>query len=214
MAIIVLTVIIKLVLYPLSRQSIKSQKAMQDLQPKINEVKKQYKNDKEGQAKAMMELYKTNKVNPLSSCLPLLIQLPFLIAVFQVFRTGLGSESLDLLYPFIANPGQLNQISFGFLNLAEPNVVLAFLTGAAQFWQTRMLSRKRPQKASTGAKDEDMMAVMNKQMMIIMPVITIFIGISLPAGLVLYWFITTLLTVFQQMIMFKKKSEPEVEVIK
>src|SRR3989338_65550 len=85
MAIIVLTVVIKLVLYPLSRQSIRSQKALKDLQPKMDALKKQYKDNKEKQAKAMMELYKTEKVNPLSSCLPLLIQLPFLIAVFHVF---------------------------------------------------------------------------------------------------------------------------------
>jgi len=213
-SIIVLTIIIKLVLYPLSRQSIKSQKALQDLQPKINEIKKQYKDDKEGQAKAMMALYKNNKVNPLSSCLPLLIQLPFLIAVFQVFRTGLQPESLDLLYSFITNPGQLNQISFGFLNLAEPNIILAVLTGAAQFWQTKMLSSSRPKKVTPGAKDEDMMAMMNKQMLYFMPVITVVIGASLPAGLIIYWLITTLLTVFQQQIMFRKKSDEEVEVIK
>lgn len=211
-AIIILTVLIKLVLYPLSQQSIKSQKALQDLQPKMEELKKKYKDDKEKLAKEMMELYKSNKVNPLSSCLPLLIQLPFLIAVFQVFRTGLDVKSLDLLYPFVQNPGQLNPITFGFLDLAKSNVVLAVLTGLSQFWQTKMLTTTRPKKVSSGAKDEDMMAMVNKQMLYLMPIMTVFIGVSLPAGLVLYWLITTLLTVFQQKIMFKKK--PEVEVIK
>lgn len=208
-AIILLTLIIKLILYPLSRQSIKSQKALQDLQPKIEALKKQYKNEKEKQAKAMMELYRTEKVNPLSSCLPLLIQLPFLIAVYQVFQTGLNSASLSLLYPFIQNPGQLNAISFGFVDLAKPNIILAILTGAAQFWQTKMLSIKRPPKAMPGAKDEDMMAVMNKQMLYFMPVLTVVIGISLPAGLVLYWLVMTLLTALQQLVMFKKRG-PEV----
>lgn len=208
-AIILLTLIIKLILYPLSRQSIKSQKALQDLQPKIDALKKQYKDDKEKQAKAMMDLYRAEKVNPLSSCLPLLIQLPFLIAVFQVFRTGLNSASLELLYPFIQNPGQLNSISFGFIDLAKPNVILAVLTGAAQFWQTKMLSTKRPPKAMPGSKDEDMMAVMNKQMLYFMPILTVIIGVSLPAGLVLYWLVMTLLTVLQQLVMFKKKK-PEV----
>ena len=213
LAIIVLTVIIKLILYPFSRQSIKSQKALQDLQPKIAEIKKQYKDNKEEQAKQMMQLYKDNKVNPFSSCLPLLIQLPFLIAVFQVFRTGLDDSSLKLLYPFVSNPGQLNPISFGFLNLAEPNVVLALLTGAVQFWQTKMLSQKRPSKVTAGSKDEDAMAVMNKQMMFIMPLVTVFIGVSLPAGLVLYWFVVTILTVLQQQLLFSKKEKQQVEVI-
>lgn len=214
LAIIVLTVLIKLALFPLSRQSIKSQKALQELQPKIDEIKKKYKDNKEQQAKALMDLYKNNKVNPLSSCLPLLIQLPFLIAVFQVFRTGLNAESLNLLYPFIQNPGELNHITLGLIDLSKPNIVLAVMTGGAQFIQTKMLSSKRPKVKSSGAKDEDMMAMMNKQMLYFMPILTVVIGASLPAGLIVYWFTTTLLTVGQQYLMFRKKSdEDEVEVI-
>jgi len=207
-AIILLTVLIKLVLYPLSRQSIKSQKALQDLQPKVEALKKQYKDDKEKMAKEMMALYKAEKVNPLSSCLPLLIQLPFLFAVYQVFRTGLDSSSLGLLYPFIQNPGQLNAISFGFLDLTKVNLVLAGLTGLAQFWQTKMLMTKK-QPAVTGAKDENMMAMMNKQMLYFMPVFTVIIGASLPAGLVLYWLVMTVLTALQQLLMFKKNKKQE-----
>ena len=216
-AIILLTIIIKAVLYPLASQSIKSQKSLQDLQPKIEEIKKQHKDNKEGQAKALMELYKNNKVNPFSSCLPLLIQLPFLIAVYQVFQRGLNAKSLDLLYPFVANPGVLNPVSFGFLDLNKPQIALAVLTGLAQFWQTKMMITKKPPaevKKSPGAKDEDMMAMMNKQMLYFMPVMTVFIGIILPSGLVLYWLVMTLLTVFQQELVFKKQKKAEVEVIK
>jgi len=212
-AILIVTFLIKLILYPLSQQSIKSQKALQDLQPKIEALKKQYKDEKEKQAKAMMELYKAEKVNPLSSCLPLLIQLPFLIAVFQVFRTGLNSSSLNLLYPFVQNPGQLNAISFGIIDLSKSNIILAVLTGLAQFWQTKMLITKRPPKGLPGAKDEDMMAMMNKQMLYFMPILTVFIGASLPAGLVLYWHLTTFLTVLQQKLVLGKKKN-QVEVIK
>jgi len=210
-AIILLTLVIKLLLYPLSRQSIRSQKALQELQPKMEALKKQYKNDKEKLAKEMMALYKTEKVNPLSSCLPLLIQLPFLIAVFHVFRTGVDSASLEMLYSFVPNPGSLNPVSFGIINLAQPNLILAVLTGAAQFWQSKMLITKRPPKVP-GAKDEDMMALMNKQMVYFMPIITVVIGAGLPAGLILYWLVMTILTALQQLLMFKKKKV-EVEVI-
>ena len=210
-AIILLTLVIKLLLYPLSRQSIRSQKALQELQPKMEALKKQYKNDKEKLAKEMMTLYKTEKVNPLSSCLPLLIQLPFLIAVFHVFRTGVDSASLEMLYSFVPNPGSLNPVSFGIINLAQPNLILAVLTGAAQFWQSKMLITKRPPKVP-GAKDEDMMALMNKQMVYFMPIITVVIGAGLPAGLILYWLVMTILTALQQLLMFKKKKV-EVEVI-
>jgi YidC/Oxa1 family membrane protein insertase len=202
--IIILTIVIKALLLPLSKQSIKSQKSLQDLQPKIDEIKKTYAKDKEAMSKAMMQLYKDSKVNPFSSCLPLIIQLPFLFAVFRVFRTGLSNGSLSLVYAFIHQPETINSIAFGFLDLNKPNIVLAILAGAAQFWQTRMMMSKKPDVKTEGSKDENMMAVMNKQMMYFMPVMTVVIGLSLPGGLSLYWFITTALTILQQMYIFKK----------
>jgi YidC/Oxa1 family membrane protein insertase len=213
-AIILLTILIKLILYPLASKSIKSQKAMQDLQPKVEAVKKQYKDDKEKQAKALMDLYKNEKVNPLSSCLPLLIQLPFLIAVYQVFRVGVSASNLEFLYPFINNPGHLNQVAFGFFDLAKSSWVLAVITGLAQYWQSKMFVTARPPQKLPGSKDEDMMAVMNKQMIVLMPVMTVFIGLSLPAGLILYWLVMTLLTGAQQQILMKKKKPGEPPVKK
>jgi YidC/Oxa1 family membrane protein insertase len=202
--IILFTLIIKLILYPLSQKSLKSQKELQELQPKIEEIKKQFKDDKEGMSKAMMELYKNNKVNPFSSCLPLLIQLPFLFAIFKVFRVGFEGKTLDLLYSFVSRPESINYISFGFLNLQNKNIVIAILAGLAQFWQARMMVIKRAEVKSEGAKDEDMLAIMNKQMVYMMPVLTVFIGMSFPAGLGLYWLFTTLFTGLQQLFLFKK----------
>lgn len=207
LAIIIMTVIIKLILLPLSKQSIKSQKALQELQPKIDEIKKKYADNKEEQGRAMMQLYKQNKVNPFSSCLPLLIQLPFLWAVFMVFRAGLSGQSLNLVYAFIHQPELINTVSLGFIDLAKPNVVLAILAGLAQFWQAKMMATKRPEVRGNGAKDEDMMAIMNKQMLYLMPALTVFIGLSFPGGLALYWLITTLLTAFQQLYLFKQKEK-------
>ncbi len=213
LAIIVLTIVIRLILFPLYYQSIRSQKALQEIQPKIEELKKKYKDDKEKLAQEMMTLYKTEKVNPFSSCLPLIIQLPFLIAVFQVFRHGLNSESLELLYPFVSNPGHINSVFLGVIDLAVPSIFLAVLAGASQFWQAKMMITKKPPvvkgKEIKGAGDEKMMAVMNKQMVYFMPLITVVIGSTLPAGLTLYWFITTLLMALQQLWMFKKKRKEE-----
>jgi YidC/Oxa1 family membrane protein insertase len=207
LAIIIMTVIIKLILLPLSKQSIKSQKSLQGLQPKIDEIKKKYADNKEEQGRAMMQLYKQEKVNPFSSCLPLLIQLPFLWAVFMVFRDGLSGKSLELVYSFIYRPEIINTISLGFINLAKPNVVLAILAGLAQFWQAKMMVTKRPEVKGAGAKDEDMMAIMNKQMVYMMPALTVFIGLSFPGGLALYWLITTVLTALQQLYLFKQKDK-------
>jgi YidC/Oxa1 family membrane protein insertase len=207
LAIIAMTVIIKAVLLPLSKQSIKSQKSLANLQPKIDALKKQYANNKEELGRAMMQLYKQEKVNPFSSCLPLLIQLPFLWAVFIVFKQGLSNQALSSIYPFIHQPGIINPISLGLIDLSKPNIILAVLAGAAQFWQAKMMVTKRPEVKSPGAKDEDMMAIMNKQMLYMMPVLTVVIGMTFPGGLALYWLVTTLLTALQQLYLFRQKEK-------
>jgi len=207
LAIVFLTIILKALLWPLGRSSIKSQKSLQDLQPKLDELKKKY-TDKTELSKATMDLYKENKVNPFSSCLPLLIQLPFLFAVYRVFQDGVNNK-LEYVYSFIIKPETINLISFGFLDLGKPNIVLAVLAGLAQFWQAKMMITKKPAVKSTGAKDENMAAIMNKQMLYFMPAITIFIGISLPGGLTLYWFVLTLVTVLQQLVTFRKKGRKD-----
>jgi len=210
LAIIILTILIKLILYPLNKKAIVSQKALQDLQPKLTEIKEKYKQDKEAQAKATMELYKNEKINPASSCLPILVQLPFLFAVYQVFRTGLANGYLEYLYPFVQNPGSLNTLAFGFIELSQKSIWLALLAGIAQFWQGKMLVTKRPEIKTPGSKDENMAAIMNKQMVYVMPVFTVFIGLSFPAGLTLYWFVNTVLTGIQQLIVFKKNNNDTV----
>lgn len=212
-AIIVLTVLVKVILLLPSAQSIRSQKALQAIQPEIDALKQKYGKDKEGLAKELMGVYKRNKVNPLSSCFPVLIQLPFLIAVYQAFRAGLAStENLGiLLYPFVELPGAMHTTFLWVLDLAKPSIVLAILAGLAQWWQTKMLMHKRPSVKVPGSKDEDMTAIINKQMMYMMPIMTIVISMSLPSGLALYWLVTTLLTVVQQLYIFKQQPSHAID---
>ncbi|SRR6056297_1821899 len=205
-AIILLTIIIRLIFLPLSRKAIKSQKSLQELQPKIEKLKKEHAGDKEKLGKAMMQLYKDNEVNPFSSCLPLLIQLPFFIAVFEIFRDGIGKESLNLVYSFISKPEVVDHLAFGFLDLSQPSIPLAILTGAAQFWQVKMISAKKPEVKSEGAKDENMMAMMNKQMTYFLPLFIVFIGATLPAALTLYLLVFNITMALQQLYMFRKKK--------
>src|SRR3989344_8509605 len=209
--ILVVTILVRLLLYPLTSSSIKSQKSMQDLQPKLEAIKKEFAGDTQKQTQATMELYKNNKVNPFASCLPLLIQLPILIALYWVLRDALASKDIaNQLYPFISNPNTINPVSLGLFNLQQPNFILAILAGAAQFVQTKMLMSKRPPKAAgSGGKDENMMAMMNKQMLYFMPIMTVVIGISLPAGLTLYWFWSTILMALQQYILMRKDKSTQ-----
>jgi YidC/Oxa1 family membrane protein insertase len=210
LAIIILTVIIKILLAPFTLQSLRSQKALQELQPKMEAIKKQYSDNKEKLASETMKLYKEQKVNPLSSCLPILIQFPFLIAVYQAFRVGLTAENLELIYPFIHNPGHINALSFGLVNLAAPSLILAIMAGIAQFFQTKMMSTKKPAKDIKASKDESAMASMNKTMLYFMPAFTVIIGASLPGGLTLYWLVTTLLTIAQQQLFMKPNNKPAI----
>ncbi len=212
-AIIIITILIKIILHPLMVKSIKAQKALQELQPKMAALKKKYKNNQEALGKDMMKLYKQEKISPASSCLPLLVQMPFLIAVFRVFKNGFHEESLNLLYPFVDNPGSLDPIAFGFINLQESNIFLAISAGIAQYFTSKMLiSKKQPDVG--GSKDEAMTANINKQMIYFMPAITVFIGITLPGGLTFYWFITTLLTAAQQWYIFHKDDQANEQPLK
>ncbi len=205
-AIVLLTLFVRLIIFPITVQSLKSQKALQGLQPKLNALKDKFKNDKQGLAKATMELYKAEKVNPASSCLPLFIQLPVFIALYQAMRIGLGNKGMDLLYTFTHHPETIHTVAFGFLNLLTPSIPLAVLAGLSQFWQAKMMSRQKPAANIAGSKDESMLATMNTQMLYVMPVMTVVIGISLPGGLILYWLVTNLLTIAQQYVFFRPKT--------
>lgn len=211
-AIIALTVLIKLILWPFMTTSLRSQKALQEIQPKIEELKTKHGNDREALAKAMMELYKTEKVNPLSSCLPILFQLPILIALYQVLLAGFGPETLSQLYGFISNPIEINTVFLGAIDLSQKSLYLAVLAGYFQFFQTRMLISKRPPKQVAGKKgafDETMLASMNKSMLMFMPVITVVIGATLPGGLTLYWVTVNIVSILQQQFVFSKIRNPK-----
>jgi len=206
--ILIVTIIIKVVLYPMTNKSIKAQKSMTELQPKLEEIKQKYKGDQQKIAQETMQIYKEHKVNPLGSCLPLLIQLPVFLALYWVLRAIFASDNFDLLYPFVNNPGHINSVTFGVFDLAKNSIILAILAGAAQFVQARMFSRKKaPQAAGKSGKDESMSAMMNKQMTYFMPFLTVLIGYQLPGGLTLYWFLSTALTALQQVFLFKKKND-------
>lgn len=204
-AIIGLTVLIKIILLPLSAKSLRSQKALQELQPKVDDLRKKYKDDKERMGRELMSLYRQEKVSPFSSCLPLLVQLPFLLAIFQVLRDEVSTGNLVLLYPFVAVPESINTLFLGIVSLEAPSIPIALIAGALQFWQTRMLVHKR-QPQIPGAADESMTSMMNKQMMYLAPIITVVFGATLPGGLTLYWAVNTLTTLIQQILVFRKRE--------
>ena len=206
LAIILITVLMRLVLLPLSNKAIKSQKALQDLQPQIKAIQEKYKDNKEEQTKQVMDFYKKNEINPFSGCLPILVQLPILIALYQVFLKGFDPGALSWLYSFVKNPGAINSVFLGFLNLAHANKIMALLAGALQFWQAKMITPKSVPAGAPKSSDEYMAQAISKQTLYFLPVLTVLISWRLPAGLTLYWAVTTLFTVFQQYAMLSSKK--------
>lgn len=186
LAIVLLTVIIKVVLYPLNYRQMHSMVAMQRLQPKIKEIQQKYKKDPQKLQQKMMELYKEQGVNPLSGCLPLLIQLPILIALYRallnLFQTP-GVEHLDFLW--IANLGQRG--------IHRPvDILLPLLAGVTTYWQMRLTPQASGQEQ------------MQRVMSLTMPAFIAYITITLPAGLGLYWVVFNLLTIAQQYVMNRR----------
>lgn len=218
-AIILLTILIKLVLFWPALSALKAQKKLQDTQPKVEEIRAKYKDNKEEMGKKLMEFYKDNKVNPLSSCLPLIIQLPILIALYHSFFHGLqidtatgllaASEQVHL-YGFLQAIYSVTPIKttlFGLVQLSQThNIVLAVLSGAAAFFQAKTLQGKRAKVKTKGSKDENTAAAVNQQMMYILPVITVVFGYQFPAGVTLYWLTSTLFSLIQQLYFFRVRK--------
>ncbi len=171
-AIIVMTIVIKMLLYPLTVKQIRSMKAMGELQPKMKALQEKYKNDKERLNAEVAKLYKESGVNPLSGCLPLLVQMPILIAIFYAIRD----------YNYIGTPSFLWLSS---LADPDPTYVLPVVSAATTFvqsWQT-MTDTSNPQ---------------NKMMLYFMPIFIGYISLQFSAGLVLYWIVTNVVQILQQ----------------
>lgn len=201
LAIIILTLAIKVILYPISVKAFKSQKVLQDLQPKIKQIQEKYKNDKEKLAKETLELYKIEKINPFSGLFLAFIQLPILIALYTVFKQGLKPGELNNLYNFIANPGHINPVFLNFIDLSKPNIYFAIFAGISQFFQTKIMSSNLKKDKNNS---HDMAQTMQTQMLYIFPIITIVILISLPSAIGLYWIVSSIFSIIQQYYILKK----------
>ncbi|MCX6765399.1 MAG: YidC/Oxa1 family membrane protein insertase [Candidatus Moranbacteria bacterium] len=209
-AIIAFTLILRTLLIPIYKKQIESQKRLQELQPKIKEIQQKHKNDKEKQTKEVMEFYKKNKTNPFSGCLPLIIQLVFLIAIYRILITISNSafavEEKEL-YSFVNNPGAIKHFFLGIVDLTRPSIILAILAAAAQFYQTKMLMKKQPEKEKSDSSRPDFTQMMNKQMLYLGPLLTLFIGIKFAAGLALYWLVSTIFMIIQQVFISREEKK-------
>lgn len=222
-AIVALTVLIRLILYPLTSSQLKSAKKMQDLQPHLEVLKKKHGQDKQRLAQAQMDLYKQHGVNPAAGCLPLLISFPILIALYQVFWKVLGNGNLSQLaeqinqivyFPFLRIE-RLDLYFFG-LNLAEKPaswhtngwwlLLIPLITAVLYYFQVKMMAPAKKNQVKTekesskkeGGMAEAMSAINQGPMVVLFPFMFGFMAYGFPVGLSLYWNTFTLLAIIQQ----------------
>lgn len=206
LAIVVLTLLLRAALIPLTRKQLKSSRAMQVIQPQLKELQARYKNRPQELMAAQQALYKEHGVNPVSGCLPLLIQMPFIYALYGAFETviyahGTAADKLAKingdLYSFVPHLQQLPDTFFFWANLAQPDPlhILPILAAVLTFLQLRMaLPVRKP--ATAGQKDT--MSQATGMMQYVMPIMTLVIGLTFAAGLALYWCVSTLFSAVQQ----------------
>ncbi|WP_243372817.1 membrane protein insertase YidC [Geotalea sp. SG265] len=172
LAIIIITIILKVLFFPLTHKSYKSMKEMQKLQPKMAELKEKYKNDRDAMNRAVMDLYKTHKVNPMGGCLPMLVQIPVFFALYKALMF-----SIELRHaPFV--------LWITDLSAKDPYYVTPIIMGATMFIQQKMTPTN--------------MDPVQAKMMLALPIVFTFMFLNFPSGLVLYWLINNILTIAQQ----------------
>ena len=205
-AVIILTLLIKIVLSPTSLKAARSQRTLSKLQPKIKEIQDKYKNDKAKQSQSMMEMYQKEKINPLSGCFPILIQLPILIAMYQVFLRGLTSEALrNSLYSFVPYPSSINLVFLGIIDLSQPSIFLAILAGVLQFFQSKLSIVSNKAKEGKDSNKKDFSSMMQNQMLYFFPLLTVFIVWKFGSIIGLYWVVSALFSIGEQYIIKKRK---------
>lgn len=227
-AIILLTIIIRALMYPLMQKQMTSMMETQKIQPLMQEIQRKYKNDKEKMNQELMRLYKEHKVNPMGGCLPLIVQMPILILFFQVLREfkyhipntniidggflWIQNEVMYLgeMVAGLAAPDKL----FGVIQFSGNEYfigILPILVGASMYFQQKLTTPSAP-ATKQGSSSSNPTASTQKMMTTIMPLMIGFISFTLPSGLSLYWFTSTLFGIGQQLLINKKQTVPKKNV--
>jgi len=216
-AIIVLTILFRFVLFPLSKSQIKTQLKMKQVQKPLRDLKEKYGKQPEVMAKEMMKLYKDNEIKPFSGILLLFIQLPLLFGFYYVFiNTGLPEINFNLLYSFIPVPENLSTMFLGFVDVTEKSVVLAMMVAVTQYFQAKLLlpATDEDDKDRKLSPTEEIMKGLQTQMVYVMPIVIMFISYFFGAIVALYLLTSNVFSIAQEMYIRKTLREPESKKIK
>ncbi len=205
LAIIATVVVVKLLLLPLSVKAVKTQKILREIEPKLRELKEKFKDKREEQARAMMVIYKEAGINPFTSILLLLIQIPIVIALYLVVYKGGGVPlpdiNTDLLYGFIVAPSVVSMSFLGMIDITAKSLLLAFAAGVTQYFQIKLAMPELPPRDPNAAPDlkEDFMRNLQTQMRYVLPVIVFIGAYILSAAVALYFFVSNVAGILQEL---------------
>lgn len=219
--IILLTLIVRTILIPVVVPSMRNMKKQKDLQPELEKIRKKYKNDKKKQAEAQMDLFKEHGLNPASGCLTQIPMFIILIALYNVIQristgTSIAEINTHLYFDSIKILADSVQTHFLWMDLAHPDpyYILGILAGVLQFLTTKItfgFTKKAEDVAKkTPDKSDDIAYNIQEQMLYIMPIMTVVIGLTLPAGVVLYIVVTTLFSLVQTYLLMGGKDKDAV----
>jgi len=201
--VIIFTIIIRLILFPLSKKSVETQLGMKEIQPQLDEIKKKHKNDKQKQAELTMQLYKESGINPFSSIFLILLQLPIIFGLYFIFiRAGFPEIDASILYSFISSPENVNVLFLGIIDVTEKSIILAALAGITQFVQAKLATP--PDVGSGKGFGAQFAKTMQLQMKYVFPIIIAFISYSLSATIAIYWTTSNLFTIGQELYLRRK----------
>lgn len=209
--VILFTILIKVILFPLSQKSVRSQLEMKKIQPAIDEIKEKYKDNKQEQALKTMALYKEKGVNPFSGIFLAFIQLPILIALYMVFyKNSLGQVNTGLLYSFIQAPEYINTVFLGLFDITQKNTILAVVVAVGQYLQIKYTIPAAPtvKKGEEDKKDtsfqSELAKSMSVQMKYVMPILMFFIAKNFASLVSLYLITSSVFAIGQELYMRKK----------
>jgi len=209
LAIIILTIMVKIVIFPLYAKSVYTQIKLKSIEGKLKELKEKYKDNLNEQSRKMLELYREEKINPLSGFLVLFIQIPVVVTLFYVFKDSFVLRP-ELIYSFTVAPANIQTDFFGLVDLTmNHHYFISLLTGLAQFWQTKLMLPPRAPKSlqtSGGKKSftEDLAKSMDLQMRYMMPILMVGIAFTLPAAIAFYWITSSLFSAVYETFLIKK----------
>lgn len=202
LATIIVTLVVKIILFPLSKQATKTQLKMKVLEPELAKIKEKYGSNREEFGRKTLEFYRSNQLNPFASFFLILLQLPVIIALAYIFISGgLPTIKTDLLYSFVQVPALISTLFIGFVDVSGRSIILSIIAGLAQFVQIRLSvpAYTAPTNPSKNPSfGDDLAKSMNVQMRYVMPVFMFFVCLSVSGAVALYWITGSLFTIAQE----------------